>query len=376
MKIFLKSGALLLATVVAAVVLLSSCGGAATLTSIAVTPAAPSIAEGATQQFTATGTLSDNSTVDLTATATWASSDAAVAAFETPDINGLATAIAAGTATISATDPDSGISSTDSGGDATITVTPAAPTNLVATAGDEQVTLAWDAVEDVDSYTIFWKESAGVTESDNSITGATSPYTHTGLAGGTTYYYAVASVKDSVDSDLSNEASAAIYSCPRAIVTSVQGTGKLGGWPEAAGATSLAAGDAICQSLAADAGLEGTFKALLSSNTVDARDRITTDGPWTRVDKVLVADNKSDLFDGTLNAPINLTETGASLSTNVWTGSNADGTTYAKTCSGWTDEGGAQDGRYGIADVATSSWWISTQADPCDSTFSLYCLED
>lgn len=119
---------LMLVAVGTAVVWSSSCGGPAvtptpvTLTSIAVTPAAPSIAAGATQQFTATGTRSDDSTVDLTATATWASSDAAVAAFETPATNGLATAMAAGTATISATDPDSGISSTDSGGDATVTV--------------------------------------------------------------------------------------------------------------------------------------------------------------------------------------------------------------------------------------------------------------
>jgi hypothetical protein len=39
---------------------------AATLQSIAVTPASPSIAKGATQQFTATGTYSDSSTQNLT----------------------------------------------------------------------------------------------------------------------------------------------------------------------------------------------------------------------------------------------------------------------------------------------------------------------
>ena len=40
---------------------------AATLQSIAVTPANPSIAKGLTQQFTATGTYSDSSTQNLTA---------------------------------------------------------------------------------------------------------------------------------------------------------------------------------------------------------------------------------------------------------------------------------------------------------------------
>ena len=45
---------------------------AATLQSIAVTPANPSIAKGPTQQFTATGTYSDSSTQNLTSQVTWA----------------------------------------------------------------------------------------------------------------------------------------------------------------------------------------------------------------------------------------------------------------------------------------------------------------
>ena len=47
---------------------------------IAVTPVDASVAAGLTQQFTATGTYTDGSTEDLTATATWDSSDADVAA--------------------------------------------------------------------------------------------------------------------------------------------------------------------------------------------------------------------------------------------------------------------------------------------------------
>jgi hypothetical protein len=70
-----------------------------TLSSIAVTPASPIIAVGATQQFTATGTYSDGSTQNLTSTATWSSSSTAVA---TVGAAGLATARATGTTTISA----------------------------------------------------------------------------------------------------------------------------------------------------------------------------------------------------------------------------------------------------------------------------------
>jgi hypothetical protein len=87
----------------------------ATLVSIDVTPTAPSIANGLTQQFTATGLYSDASTQDLTAEATWDSSDDAVA---TVSDTGLATAASVGSATVSAT---SGAVS----GNATLTVTPA-----------------------------------------------------------------------------------------------------------------------------------------------------------------------------------------------------------------------------------------------------------
>ena len=69
------------------------------LVSIAVTPANPSVAQGLTQQFMATGTYSDGSTADLTSTATWTSSDTSKATIAS---GGLATAIAAGTTTIGA----------------------------------------------------------------------------------------------------------------------------------------------------------------------------------------------------------------------------------------------------------------------------------
>ena len=70
-----------------------------TLTSIAVTPANPTILVGASQQFTATGTYSDNSTQNLTSQVTWSSSQAAVASVSA---GGLATAASAGSTTISA----------------------------------------------------------------------------------------------------------------------------------------------------------------------------------------------------------------------------------------------------------------------------------
>jgi len=74
------------------------------LQSIVVTPVPPSITVGQTQQFTATGTYSDNSTQDLTKTAHWSSSSSGVATINNGiSGGGLATAKGTGTTTINAT---------------------------------------------------------------------------------------------------------------------------------------------------------------------------------------------------------------------------------------------------------------------------------
>ena len=70
------------------------------LESIAVTPANTTLPPGQTEQFTAIGTLSNNTTENLTSQVTWASSDTTWATINTA---GLATAVSPGPVTISAT---------------------------------------------------------------------------------------------------------------------------------------------------------------------------------------------------------------------------------------------------------------------------------
>ena len=106
------------------------------LVSIAVTPATAKIYEGGTQQFTATGTFSDNSTQNLTSTVTWGTSNGAVATISTTGATaGLTTGVGGGGPIgISAT--YGSIVSTTTGGDGALTVvgitsiavTPATPT--------------------------------------------------------------------------------------------------------------------------------------------------------------------------------------------------------------------------------------------------------
>jgi len=98
----LKNGT---ATITAAI---SSIKGSANLTvtsagtnliSIAILPQISSVPVNTTQQFSATGTYSDGSSRDIISLVTWASSSNAIA---TLDVNGLLTAVAAGSTTISA----------------------------------------------------------------------------------------------------------------------------------------------------------------------------------------------------------------------------------------------------------------------------------
>src|SRR5471032_1971761 len=72
----------------------------ATLTSIAVTPANPTVLIGGQQQFVATATYSDNSTALVTGSAAWSATTPAIGTITTV---GMATGVTVGTTTVTAT---------------------------------------------------------------------------------------------------------------------------------------------------------------------------------------------------------------------------------------------------------------------------------
>ncbi|HUA91775.1 MAG TPA: Ig-like domain-containing protein [Terracidiphilus sp.] len=92
------------------------------LKSIAVTPQNATFVAGSTQQFTATATYSDGSTANVTSSATWASSNTSVA---TIDSGGLATGMASGSTTISAS-----VDQISGSAPATVTLPQAAGVNI------------------------------------------------------------------------------------------------------------------------------------------------------------------------------------------------------------------------------------------------------
>ena len=164
-----------------------------------------------------------------------------------------------------------------------------------------------------------------------------------------------------------------------AFLTSAHGKGNLGGWPVAAGATGLAAGDAICRNLATAAGIRqpGSFSAWLSAAGTNAIDRFDHEGPWMRLDGIEVAASRQELTDGALASPINLTETGTYLNNwAVWTGTLGAGWEGPSHCASWIEDSAASFGHYGLANSADLQWTDGAETG-CNFEWSyLYCLQD
>ena len=119
---------------------------------------------------------------------------------------------------------------------------PGIPASVTATAGDGQVTIGWAAVSGAASYDIYYSTSSGVSTASSIIKGVQPGYVVTGLANGTTYYFAVAAVNNGGESALSSEVSATpqppIPAKPTGVVASGQNTQVTLGWSSVPGATS------------------------------------------------------------------------------------------------------------------------------------------
>jgi hypothetical protein len=125
--------------------------------------------------------------------------------------------------------------------------------------------------------------------------------------------------------------------------------------------------DAHCQALAEAAGAgDKTWRAYLSTSTVDARDRIGS-GPWHNAAGVEIASSVADLHsaDNNLTAETALNEKGESpnylggnppaplaqpLQHDILTGTNEDGTASEMTCNDWTDGSADSQATLGHAD--------------------------
>jgi hypothetical protein len=146
-------------------------------------------------------------------------------------------------------------------------------------------------------------------------------------------------------------------------------TGSLGG---------LTGADAQCASWASAANLGGTWKAFLSTATVDAPSRIAEAGPWYNVTRqYLMFNNKTGFTVGPIN-PIR-TEYNTVASGNAWTGTKANGTADAVHCSNWTTSGATFYASVGTPNSTLNDGaiWMAKggNAPVCGSSLRVYCFE-
>jgi len=146
---------------------------------------------------------------------------------------------------------------------------------------------------------------------------------------------------------------------------------------------SVDAADKECATLASDANLKGKFRAWMSS-TVDSPGSSFTRSsvPYVLTNGTKIADNWSDLRDGSLDAPINVDERKYVIgAVGIWTGTGADGALLASyegsgpNCSDWTSMSGF--GYSGSSSATNASWSgiYGSNLILCANPLHLYCFE-
>jgi hypothetical protein len=145
--------------------------------------------------------------------------------------------------------------------------------------------------------------------------------------------------------------------------------------PDAGG---LATADALCASEASNAGLSGTYRALLATTTANAISRVSITGAtWVRTDGIAIASSPTELMNGLMTAPLNVSAKGIYRIANALTGA-ADVTTLspggAQNCVDWTSSGTTS--RLGLPSYIDSGFFYDpAQMASCQTGKPLYCLE-
>jgi len=119
-------------------------------------------------------------------------------------------------------------------------------------------------------------------------------------------------------------------------------------------------------------GPPGQFIAWLSTEAIDAIDRLPDTARWTLTDDTRVFESRDAIVDGP-SVPIDLDQNGDRANPSpVWTGTSPSGHVANDNCLDW--ENGNTKGRHGRSN-ATDSAWTDDAASDCNLELRLYCFE-
>jgi len=185
-------------------------------------------------------------------------------------------------------------------------------------------------------------------------------------------------------------------------VTSAKGTADLTSWDAyiASGstATGLEAADAICQHLAGEAGLKGTYRAWLSDMNTDAYCHLhgltgkkatgcdgtlpTPYGPWVRMDKFPFGERIDVIIDeGKIYAPVRFDEKETELADwdTYFTATDPTGELDVSgsntTCSDWNDGTSDDEAVVGHPSMTNLFWTKTNVIIKCNDEQRLLCMQ-
>lgn len=155
--------------------------------------------------------------------------------------------------------------------------------------------------------------------------------------------------------------------------------------PLAANLQGIEAANFHCNLLAGSGQLQGTFKAWLSTPNSWPAQAFSKAGAYVRTDNVLVAKHWEDLVDGSLHAPIDVTEFGlpvlgsggCDLEAVVWSSTTPSGVSAGPpNCNGWTAADISATGQVGNAHAVDGSWSLVDGCQvSCAAPLPIYCIE-
>ena len=207
---------------------------------------------------------------------------------------------------------------------------------------------------------------------------ATASRTATPTASATATRTATATASRTATATASRTATPTATPSPNvAFVTSGTHNGNFGG---------LAGADAVCAAAATAASLPaGTYKAWLSTSSVNAVDRLAGARGFVRTDGSPFADTVADIVAGKILNTLNLDQNGVSVNSpgnsDAWTGTLNDGTNGGfGNCVDWTSNLGGMNpdfGEVGHTDAGPGEWSDAGAGFSCDngSQPHLYCFD-